>query len=509
MKEYFPIPEHSSKIKSRLRLGAALAVAGILGYGAASLLTPLPGSPAAASELPVAGESRVVVQNGFADLVESVSPAVVSVRVEQEVEMQPMAFNSPFPRGFNFPEGHPMEKFFRQFQERWGNRGGDNNQGYRNRPRHRTFGQGSGFFISPDGYVVTNHHVIKDGDRIQVILHNGDEHEASLVGVDAKTDLALLKLDLEEPAPYVAFAEEDNLRVGDWVVAVGNPFGLGGTVTSGIVSGRGRDIGAGPYDDFIQIDAPINRGNSGGPTFDLNGRVVGVNSMIFSPTGGNVGIGFAIPASTAEGVIAELMADGAVSRGWLGVRIQPLDEDMADSLGLEETEGAIISEIVPDGPAEAAGLRAGDVILGVDDEEIESPRDLSRLIASLDSEHNSTIHIWRDGEEQEIEVVLDRFPDETELVSLSGEESEENLGLKLEANEKGVRVAMVDPDSEAARKGIYPGDVILAIGTQKVSSPSEFRERIEKAREDDKESVLLLVSREEGQHYVALPLARG
>ena len=467
-------------------------------------------------------QGAVVVQNGFADLVESVSPAVVSVRVEHDVPVRTSTFSAPhfnFPHGFAFPEGHPMERFFRRFNERRGeqhgqrhNDGHGEEHGEESAPQRRVMGQGSGFFISADGYVVTNHHVIKDGEFISVILHDGTEYDASLVGTDQKTDLALLRLESEEaipPTPYVAFAEEDTLRVGDWVVAVGNPFGLGGTVTSGIVSGRGRDIGAGPYDDFIQIDAPINRGNSGGPTFDLSGNVVGVNAMIFSPSGGNVGIGFAIPASTAQDVIAELMQDGAVSRGWLGVRVQQVDEDIAANLGLDEVGGALVAEIVSGSPAETAGLRSGDVILGVNGKEIRKPRHLSRLIASLDADTRQELRFWRDGEERNLVVNLGELPDDERLAAMSDTEAEATLGMTLTPAENGLRVLSVAPGSEAARKRISSGDVIIAVGAEPVASGEEFREHVEAARNAGRESVLLLLRRGDTQQYVALPVQRG
>ena len=479
--------------KSNLWLVSALVVAGMVGYGVA-----------VAEERPEAAalDTPVVVQNGFADLVESVSPAVVSVRVEHEVKRRPASFGMPSPESFGLPKGHPMEKFFRRFQERHG--GGERFE--RPRQHRRAMGQGSGFFISPDGYVVTNHHVIEDGENIVVILHDGEEFNAELIGIDPKTDLAVLKIENEVSVPYVAFAEEDDLRVGDWVVAVGNPFGLGGTVTSGIVSGRGRDIGAGPYDDFIQIDAPINRGNSGGPTFDLNGKVVGVNAMIFSPSGGNIGIGFAIPANVVQEVIADLLEDGTVSRGWLGVQVQPVDGDIAASLGLEEAGGALISEVVANSPAEAAGLRSGDVVLGIGSEDIDRPRLLSRRVASMEVGEGRDFRIWRDGKEQSVSVTIGELPEEKEFAAVMQSYLEEGLGLTLEQSDAGVRVVAVAPESEAARKNITVGDVIVSVGVEEVSNPSQLQEQIEAAMENGMESILLLLRRGEGQHYVALPL---
>ena len=506
------------------RLLVAFAAAGILGFAVAG--SPFSASIAHAAphaaDVPHAVESaaesvedssgpvrvrRGSVQDGFADLVESVSPAVVSVRVERETAPSNASYRAPgAPENFGLPKGHPMEKFFRRnFKERYGGKP----RAPRNpSPQYRTTGQGSGFFISSDGYVVTNHHVIAGGERLIAVLHDGEEHEAELVGIDPKTDLALLKLDVDGPTPYVSFAEEDDLRVGDWVVAVGNPFGLGGTVTSGIVSGRGRDIGAGPYDDFIQIDAPINRGNSGGPAFDLDGEVVGVNAMIFSPSGGNVGIGFAIPASVAQDVIADLMENGVVSRGWLGVQVQRVDKDIAASLGLDEKlGGAIISEVIPDSPADAAGLRSGDVILGVGDEDIKRPRRLSREIASLDAGSASDIRIWREGEEQTVRVLLGELPGE-EAAALVQDALEDALGLSLERTDEGVVVAGVEPGSEAARKNIAVGDIIVSVGMEEIAGPEDFHKRLERARSEGTRSVLILLRRGDAQHYVALPVGR-
>ena len=502
--EPVPVTSAGSRVLSEKaggRLVVALAAAGILGFSSMISVGVASAHTVEDAEGLAANAQEWSVQDGFADLVESVSPAVVSVRVERKVAPSNASYG--IPRNFGLPEGHPMEKFLRRhFRDRYGDR---RSAPQNDSPRHRTVGQGSGFFISPDGYVVTNHHVIKDGERLIVVLHDGDEHEADLVGIDSKTDLALLSIDVDEPTPYVSFAEEDDLRVGDWVVAVGNPFGLGGTVTSGIVSGRGRDIGAGPYDDFIQIDAPINRGNSGGPTFDLDGEVVGVNSVIFSPSGGNVGIGFAIPASVAQGVIAELMENGAVSRGWLGVQVQRVDEDIAASLGLDNADGAIISEVVPDSPADVAGLRSGDVILGVGDEIIKLPRGLSRRIASLDAGADSDIRIWRDGREQTVSVAIGELPLE-EVAMLVQDALENALGLTLEQTEEGIVVVAVDPDSEAARKNITVGDVIVSVGMDEVTKPEDFHERLKTARAEGIESILILLRRGDAQHYVALPV---
>src|SRR5690606_26435082 len=330
---------------------ASVAIAGAVGFGAVTSGTVPVLAEAVKMEQPVRAPS-------FADIVDKVSPAVVSVRVKADVQTTSssgpeMFFDMP---GFeNLPDGHPLKRFFREFrQDRPGAR-----PEHHSRPR--PVAQGSGFFISEDGYLVTNNHVVEGGAEFTVVADDGTEFDAKLIGTDPRTDLAVLKVDGDREFTYVSFGDNGNVRVGDWVVAVGNPFGLGGTVTAGIVSARGRDIGAGPYDDFIQIDAAVNRGNSGGPAFNLNGEVVGVNTAIFSPSGGNVGIAFAIPASTAKDVVDRLIEDGVVERGWLGVQIQPVTKDIADSLGLDSEKGALIADAQDDGPAKEAGIRAGDV----------------------------------------------------------------------------------------------------------------------------------------------------
>lgn len=272
---------------------------------------------------------------------------------------------------------------------------------------------GSGFIIDPDGYVVTNNHVIDGADEITVILEGGDRLEAKVVGRDAKTDLALLKIDADEPLPYVSFGDSDAARVGDWVVAVGNPFGLGGSVTAGIISARGRDIHAGPFDDFLQVDAPINRGNSGGPLFSTSGEVIGINTAIYSPNGGNVGIGFATPSSLARTVIAQLREKGSVERGWLGVTIQSVTDDIADSLGLDEAEGALVSKVLPDSPAASAGLQQGDVILALNGQRITRFKTLPRLVAEAKTGKPATVTVWRDGREKDVTVTIGRMPEDT------------------------------------------------------------------------------------------------
>jgi serine protease Do len=341
----------------------------------------------------------------FADVIDRVKPAVVSVRVKmQNVSARSNDDDSPQFSMPDLPEGHPLERFFRQFR--------DQQQG-RNNPRQapRRFGQsqGSGFFISADGYLVTNNHVVDNGVEVQVVMDDGRTLDAKVIGTDPRTDLALLKVEGSTDFPYVKLAS-NKARVGDWVLAVGNPFGLGGTVTAGIVSAQNRDIGAGPYDDFLQIDAPVNRGNSGGPTFNLAGEVVGVNTAIFSPSGGNVGIAFAIPASTVDQVVTALKENGSVTRGYIGVQMQPVTKEIAEAIGLKEPKGALVAEALKGSPAEKAGIRTGDTIVAVDGETIKEAKDLSRKIAHVAPGKQVSVTVYRDGNERTVTLEVGRQP---------------------------------------------------------------------------------------------------
>jgi serine protease Do len=501
----------ASKTRSRLMAAAAsIAIAGAIGMGAVTTGT-----------LPVLADA-VKVENqldtGFADVVEQVTPAVVSVRVESRIE--PASHDGPsfgMPGFEDLPRDHPLYRFFREFRgDRGypGDRYGDRDRG--GREHSRPVSQGSGFFISEDGYLVTNNHVVEGGAKFTVVMDDGTELDAKLVGTDPRTDLAVLKVDEEREFTYVSFAEENSVRVGDWVVAVGNPFGLGGTVTAGIVSARGRDIGAGPYDDFIQIDAAVNRGNSGGPAFNLNGQVVGINTAIFSPSGGNVGIAFAIPASTAKDVINALVENGEVMRGWLGVQIQPVTEDIAESIGLENAEGALVTEAQDDSPASEAGVEAGDVITAVDGNAVESPRELARLIAKIDPGTDVEVTLWRGGSEEEVSVELGEFPEMERHAALDrgGENTAqtgtlEGFGLTVTGADdgEGLVVTDVDPGGTAAERGIRPGDVIVAVNSAEVSSGDDVDEAIKAAEQAGRKSVLVQVSREDNNRFVALPIS--
>ncbi|MFW6076148.1 MAG: Do family serine endopeptidase, partial [Hyphomicrobiales bacterium] len=380
-------------------------------------------------------------------------------------------------------------------------------------PQPRSRGQGSGFIISADGYAVTNNHVVANAEQVTVSLQDGTEYAAEVVGTDPKTDLALLKIDADTKLHFVEFSDEEP-RVGDWVIAVGNPFGLGGSVTTGIISARERNIGNGPYDDFLQIDAPINKGNSGGPAFNLEGKVVGVNTAIFSPSGGSVGIGFAIPTSIAKQVIGEIRDKGQVTRGWLGVQIQPVTEDIADSLGLDEAQGAIVADVTPDSPALKAGIKTGDTILELNGEPVADPRDLARKVAMIPPGESVDLSVYRGGKHEQVSVDLGTMPGDQELAARSGvDEPEPNrtrLGLELVPSEdgRGVQVASVMPNSPAAEKGLRPGDIILEVAGIQVDDPAAVEAAVDRAAGNGQEGVLMLVRSGERQRFVAMPTAR-
>ena len=464
--------------------------------GETPVVTPVPGAPAT-----------------FADLVSRVKPAVVSIRVtaggrasrpreRRNTPRRPGA--RPFP---DLPGDHPLNEFFRNLPR--ANPGAPG----RRQPQRRRRAQGSGFVISADGYVVTNNHVIRGANKISVSFEGKENLPAKLIGTDPRTDLALLKIQSKKTFPFVRFASGKS-REGDWVVAVGNPFGLGGTVTAGIVSALARDIGSGPY-DFLQIDAAVNRGNSGGPTFNMKGEVIGVNTAIYSPSGGNVGIAFAVPAKTASEVIEQLKKSGSVKRGWLGVKIQNVTQDIADGLGLSEARGALISEVTANGPAQKSGLRGGDAILSVDGKRIEDSRDLARKIAEFDPSTSVEIGIRRGNRNMTIDVKLGTFPGgatapakvddpakETEATALR------DLGLKLRANTKGkgVVIADVDADTDAAEKGLRKGDIILEVNSAIVNRPSDVDREVKKAKNLGRKAVLMTVMRGKQRRFIAVQL---
>lgn len=456
----------------------------------------------------------------FADVVEAVSPAVVSVKVSGRVQPasdrgQRGNRNRSF--GFdNLPEDHPLRRFFDRNGPRGEQFGQRRNRRGEGRPGNRRgMSQGSGFFVSDDGYIVTNNHVIRGGSDFTVVLNDGEEMNAKLVGADPKTDLAVLKVEDKRTFTYVEFAGNKS-RVGEWVVAVGNPFGLGGTVTAGIVSASNRDIGSGPYDDFIQIDAAVNKGNSGGPAFNLSGEVIGVNTAIFSPSGGNVGIAFAISASSASEVVKDLIANGSVTRGWLGVQIQPVTKDIAASLGLEKASGAIIADAQADSPAAKGGLMSGDVILKVDATDVENPRGLAKTIAGYEPNADTKITVFRDGAEQVLDVKLGTLPTSQDQASLavtpSIEQSAvdlEELGMAVTAEGGSVIVAEVMANSIASEKGVTAGDEIVSINGRDTRSIKDVGQAVARAMEDERKAILFQFRSGERNRFVALPIAQG
>jgi serine protease Do len=483
-------------------VGAALLLAGPGGYGSNTQL----GTPSAA-----AAESTSARPAGFADLVVKVKPAVISVQVKIDAAAaQPTAMQRN-----NDDDNTPFD----QFSQKFGRQFGQDGRNGRNAPqRHETLtGEGSGFFITADGYAVTNNHVVDHAKSVQVTTDDGTIYTAKVVGTDSKTDLALIKVDGKNDFPFVKFADHAP-RVGDWVVAVGNPFGLGGTVTAGIVSARGRDIGSGPYDDYIQIDAPINKGNSGGPAFDIEGNVIGINTAIFSPSGGSVGIGFDIPADTAQRVIAELKANGHVTRGWLGVQIQPVTPSIANSLGLKKAEGAIVDEPQANSPAAKAGIESGDVITAVNGTPVKDARDLARTIGMLAPNSTVKLDVLRDGQQKAISLTIGTMPNERQAKADTPSRADSQagvprLGLSVApasevagAGGKGVVVTAVDPNGPAAERGVEVGNVILAVGGKPVASVEDLRNALRDAKAQGKQDVLVRVKRGDATGFIALPL---
>src|ERR1700692_4776620 len=460
---------------------------------------------------------------GCADIVERVKPSVISVKVNINEKVATKDDSAGKDDDSPFQPGSPMERFFRRFGGpdglppglRGGPRGG----------RGAVTGQGSGFFISPDGYAVTNNHLVDGADKVEVTTDEGKTYTAKVIGTDARTDVALIKVEGASNFPFAKLSE-GKPRIGDWVLAVGNPFGLGGTVTAGIVSASGRDIGSGPYDDFIQIDAPVNKGNSGGPGFNTEGEGMGVNTAMYSPSGGSVGIAFSIPAATVKNVIAQLKDKGSVSRGWIGVQIQPVTQDIADTMGLKKAEGALVAEPQANGPVAKAGIESGDVITAVNGETVKDARELARTIGGLAPGNSVKLDVLHQGQNKVVNLTLGQLPNSVEAKADTDDNDGKGsatrgtdvpkLGLTLApansvagAGKDGVVVTEVDPKSAAAERGFKEGDVILEVAGKSVANAGDVSEAINAARTDNKNSVLMRVKSGGSSRFVALPLAKG
>jgi serine protease Do len=467
--------------------------------------------------------------DSFADLAEKLLPAVVNVSSSQTMQ----AKNGPQagPDIPMFPPGSPFEQFFKDFLNRGRPGGGGQHGELPQRPEHKAQSLGSGFIIDSSGLVVTNNHVIEGADEVSVILQDNTTLKAEVVGRDETGDIALLKVKSDKPLPTVDFGDSNTARVGDWVLAIGNPFGLGGTVTAGIVSARSRDIRQGPYDDFIQTDAAINRGNSGGPLFNMDGQVIGINTAIFSPSGGSIGIGFSIPSNMAKTIVMQLKDFGHPRRGWLGVRIQQVTPELAESVGLKDTSGAMVAGVTDGGPAEKSKIKGGDIILKFDGQDVKDMHALPRIVAETDVGKKVQVVLWRDGKELSVDAVLDEKPSEEKLASADATQKPqdaapaakdlEGLGMKISpitpdlkdryqigADQKGVIITDVTDGGVAAERGLKPGDVIVEVQQAEVASPDDVMKKVEAQRAQDRKSVLMLIQGQDGVRYVPLPLTK-
>jgi serine protease Do len=514
-----------------------LALPGLLAAGVTAM-------PLAFAPLPLAAQTAVSPHElaalpSLAPLVKKVMPAVVNVSAEEKGDAsdeesensdngngngdndQEQGQNQTPGQGQQFGQNSPFDELLRKFFEQ-------QMPGLSNPMPHNLerVALGSGFIIDPQGYVVTNNHVVQGADKVTVIFQDDSRHPAQVIGRDTKTDLALLKIKTDKPLPYVTWGDSNAAQVGDWVLAVGNPFGLGGTVSSGIISARGRDIHSGPYDDFLQLDAAINRGNSGGPTFNLAGQVIGINTAIYSPNGGSVGIGFAIPSSLAKPVIEQLKEHHKVLRGWLGVQIQEVTPEIAKSLGLPMAEGALVADVTVDGPAQKAGFKQGDVILSFDGRAIRHVRDLPIIVAETKVGEKAEVKIWRKDGPMTVNPMIAEMPNNPKLAAAAApvEQPKEAqhasaLGVKLAPldqdwrtrlhtgkNVKGVVVTSVAADSPFAREGLQPGDVIQTIDQEAVTNPRDAAKKLEAAKEGKSKSVLLLINRNGTNAYVAVSM---
>ena len=478
--------------------------------------------------------------DSFADLAANLLPSVVNISSTTNGQARADRGGPEVP---SFPPGSPFDQFFRDFMER--NRPGQGQGQGQNRrpgpqqgpqqgpeggpgPGGRAVSLGSGFIVDPAGYIVTNNHVIDGADEISVTLQDNTTLKATLVGKDERVDLALLKVESGKPLRAVPFGDSDGARVGDWVLAIGNPFGLGGSVTAGIVSARGRDIRQGPYDDFIQTDAAINRGNSGGPLFNMDGQVIGINTAIYSPSGGSVGIGFSVPANLAKSVVAQLREFGHARRGWLGVRIQQVTPEIAEGIGLHDATGAMVAGVNDGGPADTAKIRNGDIILRFNNQDVKEMRTLPRIVAETEIGKMVPVVLWRDGKEVTVQASVGELPDDqaqagnappgktapsrTAMIAGLGARlapitDDLRDQFKLAPDQKGVVVTEVQPDGTAAGRGLKPGDVIVEVQQEAVTTPADVSERMERYRKQNRKSVLMLIQSGDGLRWVPVPLA--
>jgi len=484
-------------------------------------------TPEASTSTPaVPAPGAILQQESFAPLVKKVLPAVVNISVTETGKASPMADEEDQDQGQDFRQS-PFDEMLRRFFDQQGQ--GRNNPFSQGNPQEggaKRIALGSGFIIDADGHIVTNNHVVGDASKVEVTLQDGNKYTAKIVGRDLRTDLAVLKIDAGHPLPYVTFGNSDGAQIGDWVVAVGNPFGLGGSVTTGIISARGRDIHTGQFDDFLQIDAPINRGNSGGPTFNLSGQVIGINTAIYSPNGGSVGIGFAVPSNVAKTVVTALEEHGKVERGWLGVQIQEVTPAIAASLGLKNDHGALVAMVTPDSPSAAAGLKQGDVILGFDGNDITKLRDLPHYVAANAPGSKATLTVWRDGKQSQVDLKLGEMPSNPQVASAGGDEqaqpSEDHASamglhlapltrdlraeLHLGRDAHGVVITGVDNGSVADNLGLSRGDVIMSINQQPMNSPKEAADQLRGIANSSNKSALLLLNRHGVTQYLGVEL---
>jgi serine protease Do len=509
--------KHSNRCRA---VGASIGLASVLAL-CPQVWAQTPTANAGTPALPAPG--TMMQQESFAPLVKKVLPAVVNISVTEATKASPMADQES--EGQDFRQS-PFDEMLRRFFDQQGRNNPFDQENPQGDASVKRIALGSGFIIDPEGHIVTNNHVVGDASKVEVTLQDGDKYTAKIIGRDTRTDLAVLKIEAGKPLPYVTFGDSDQAQIGDWVVAVGNPFGLGGSVTAGVVSARGRDIHTGQFDDFLQIDAPINRGNSGGPTFSLNGQVIGINTAIYSPNGGSVGIGFAVPSNVAKTVVADLEKSGKVERGWLGVQIQEVTPVIASSLGLKSDHGALVAMVTPDSPGAAAGLKQGDVIIAFNGSDISKLRDLPHLVAANSPGSPAALTVWRDGKQTQVDVKLGEMPASPQVASAAGDSEPSQSGadaiglhlaplnndlrseLHVGRDVQGVAITHVDNGSIADNLGLSRGDIIMSINQQPTNSPKEAADKLLDIGNSPNKSALLLLNRHGVTQYLGIELSK-